>query len=114
MIVQGISGLPRAQARHREDHPRIDPLDAWICQGATAPRCCWSTAGLPPQRLSSVLLGRRAPARCCITRSRGDPAGPASPPDTVTVVGHGFDYDRRRRAWVLSQRSAVMAESHAC
>ncbi|MDT7670366.1 MAG: hypothetical protein QOC74_3149, partial [Pseudonocardiales bacterium] len=33
MIVLGLSGLPRSQARHLEDHPGIGPLDARICQG---------------------------------------------------------------------------------
>ena len=103
MIVLGLSGLPNSQRRLRETRPDIDPLDARICQGLDS--------------AAAILVDGRLVAAASEERFDGDKGTGALPrhaiayclaeagvrPEDVDVVAHGFDYDRHRRAFVLSR-----------
>lgn len=103
MIVLGLSGLPNSQRRLHETRPDIDPLDARICQGLDS--------------AAAILVDGRLVAAASEERFDGDKGTGALPrhaigycldeagvrPEDVDVVAHGFDYDRHRRAFVLSR-----------
>jgi carbamoyltransferase len=104
MIVLGLSGLPRSQARHLEDHPGIGPLDARICQGLDSAAALLVDGELVAAASEERFTGEKGTGKLphhaiawCL-----DAAGIA--PEAVDVVAHGFDYDRHRRAFVLSQQ----------
>ncbi len=103
MIVLGLSGLPNSQRRLHETRPDIDPLDARICQGLDS--------------AAAILVDGRLVAAASEERFDGDKGTGALPrqaiayclteagvrAEDVDVVAHGFDYDRHRRAFVLSR-----------
>jgi carbamoyltransferase len=104
MIVLGLSGLPRSQARHLEDHPGIGPLDARICQGLDSAAALLVDGALVAAAAEERFTGEKGTGKLphhaiawCL-----DAAGIF--PEAVDVVAHGFDYDRHRRAFVLSQQ----------
>ena len=104
MIVLGLSGLPRSQARHLEDHPGTGPLDARICQGLDSAAALLVDGELVAAASEERFTGEKGTGKLprhaiawCL-----DAAGIA--PEAVDVVAHGFDYDRHRRAFVLSQQ----------
>ena len=104
MIVLGLSGLPRSQARHLEGHPGIGPLDARICQGLDSAAALLVDGELVAAASEERFTGEKGTGKLphhaiawCL-----DAAGIA--PEAVDVVAHGFDYDRHRRAFVLSQQ----------
>lgn len=103
MIVLGLSGLPNSQRRLHETRPDIDPLDSRICQGLDS--------------AAAILVDGTLVAAASEERFDGDKGTGALPrhavrycldaagvgPEDVDVVAHGFDYDRHRRAFVLSR-----------
>src|SRR4051812_2955903 len=104
MIVLGLSGLPRSQARHLEDHPRLGWLDARICQGLDSAAALLVDGELVAAASEERSTGEKGTGKLphhaiawCL-----EAAGVA--PEAVDVVAHGFDSDRPRRAFVLSER----------
>ncbi len=103
MIVLGLSGLPNSQRRSHAARPDADPLDARIVQGLDS--------------AAAILVDGVLVAAASEERFDGDKGTGALPrnaityclaeagvrPEDVDVVAHGFDYDRHRRAFVLSR-----------
>jgi carbamoyltransferase len=103
MIVLGLSGLPNSQRRLHETRPDIDPLDARICQGLDSAAAILVDGTLVAAASEERFDGDKGTGalprnaiRYCL-----DEAGVRA--EDVDVVAHGFDYDRHRRAFVLSR-----------
>jgi carbamoyltransferase len=103
MIVLGLSGLPRSQARLREDHPDVGSLDARICQGLDSAAALLVDGELVAAASEERFTGEKGTGKLprhaiawCL-----ESAGLAL--EAVDVVAHGFDYDRHQRAFALNK-----------
>jgi carbamoyltransferase len=103
MIVLGLSGLPRSQARHLEDHPDLGPLDARVCQGLDSAAALLVDGELVAAASEERFTGEKGTGKLPHHAITWCLAQADIAPDAVDIVAHGFDYDPHRRAFVLSQ-----------